>query len=232
MKKEIRGMKAVRYAKRMHILIDIDEGFLLRAEGERLGRRATLRDLDDLFARETDAGGYDPTDLLPGGENFKFLVGRYGDGWVYVAVEGNDTAREERAVLDLYRGLLKEEEPYCGGDILDLATSRPPRLASTGFPRDANLNLLFHAALRLARRRLLEAEMDEKPLREGDWGSYGGRRFFVPADNEVSLEGVMCEQCRDDWGFSSALLHRECAARLRAALGKVTVRKAPVKRTV
>lgn len=222
MRKEIRGMKAVRYAGRMHILIDVDEEFILRAEGERLGRRATFRDIDDVFSRETDAGGYDPTDLLPGGENFRFLVGRYGDGWVYVAVEGDAPAREERAVFNLYRGLLKEKEPFCGGDILDLATSRPPRLGRTGFPRDANLNLLFHAALRLVRRGFLEAEADEKPRREGDWGSYGGRRFFVPADEEVPLEGVMCELCRDDWGFSSAHLHRECAARLRAALRGVT----------
>jgi hypothetical protein len=177
-------------------------------------------DLDDLFARETDAGGYDPTDLLPGGDNFRFLTGRYGDGWVYVAKEGADPAAEERAVLDLYRRLLKDEDPYCGGDILDLATRYAPRLSGTGFPRDANLNLLFPAALRLVKRGLLEADMDEKPRRRGDWGSYGGRQFFLPADDELSLEGVMCDQCRDDWGYSSAHLHRECAARLREALAR------------
>lgn len=231
MKKEIRGAKAVRYAGRMRILIDIDEDFILRAEGERLGRPATLTDLDDLFEREMGSC-YDPTDLLPGGENFDFLVGRYGDGWVYVAVEGNAPAGEERAALRLYRGLLRGEDPFCGGDVLDLATRYAPRLEGTGFPRDANLNLLFHAALRLVRRGLLEADMDRKPRREGDWGSYGGRRFFVPADDEVPLEGVMCEQCRDDWGFSSAYLHRECAARLRAALGKVTARKGALKKSM
>lgn len=231
MKKEIRGMKAVRYAGRMRILIDVDEEFILRAEGELLGRPATLGDLDDLFEREMGSC-YDPTDLLPGGDNFEFLVGRYGDGWVYVAVEGNDPAGEERAVLRLYRGLLRGQEPFCGGDILDLATRYAPRLKDTGFPRDANLNLLFHAALRLAKRGLLEAERDARPRADGDWGSYGGRRFFVPADAEVSLEGVMCAQCRDDWGFSSAHLHRECAARLRAALGTSEVRKAPARKPV
>lgn len=221
MKKELRGIKAASYAERQGIFIDVDEDFLLGAEGRRLGRRATEEDLDTLFT-ERLGRGYDVTDLLPGGEGFELLVGVYGDRWVYVALEGNDPAREERAVLRMYRQLLKERNPSCGGDLLDLAARYGPRLRGTGFPGHADTNLLFHAALRLAGRGELEAVMDREPLPKGAVHNYGNRRFFVPPDGRVSVSGALCGACREELRSLSPRLHRECAGRLRKILGNVT----------
>src|SRR5437588_4931395 len=161
MKRELRGIKAASYAEEQGIFIDVDEDFLLRAEGERLGRRATEEDIDNLFV-ERLGRVYDATDLLPAGQGFNLLVEIYGDQWIYVALEGNDAAQEERAVLRMYRRLLREREPSCGGDLLNLAAKYGPRLRRTGFPRQADTNLLFHAALRLVGRGELEAVMDRK----------------------------------------------------------------------
>lgn len=217
--KEIRGMEAVRYAERQGIIFDADEAHMLRAEGALLGRQATLLDIDDLFAEKLGTC-YDPTDLFAGGENFELLVGRYGDGWVYVPVEGERPDEEERVLLSLFRGFLGEEEPFCGGDILDLAATYNPRLGDTGFNRSASTNLLFHAALRLVDKGLLEAVMDPKPLTGAATKSYGNRLFYLPADVEVGLAGVLCDSCAEEFGGSSAGLHRECARRLRRALAK------------
>jgi hypothetical protein len=221
MKKEIRGMEAVRYAEVQGITFDDDEDFLLRAEGARLGRPATSADLDDLF-EEKLGDCYDRTNLLPGEKNFSFLVERYGDGWIYVAVEGNLPQEEEREVLRLFRCLLREEEPYWGGSILDLVTIYGSKLRNTGFPSDASLNLLFHAALRLVEQGELEAVMDRSPLPEDGVKSYGNRRFFVPPDAEISLSGALCDRCHEEFRYSSPSLHQECAGRLRTVLGKMT----------
>jgi len=220
MKKEIRGMEALRYAEEHNLIFDDDEDFLLRAEGARLGRPATANDLDYLF-EENLGDCYDRTDLLPGEKNFKFLIERYGDGWIYVALEGNHPDEEEREVLRLFRGLLKEKEPDSGGNLMDLVTIYGSKLRNTGFPSDASLNLLFHAALRLVERGELEAVMDRSSLPKDGKKSYGNRRFFVPADGKISLSGVLCDRCQDEFSYWSPSLHRECAARLRNILRKV-----------
>ncbi len=121
-------------------------------------------------------------------------------------------------MLRMFRGFLKGEEPFSGGDLLDLAATYNPRLRNTGFPKWANSNLLFHAALRLVGKGQLEAMMDRKPLPRAATKSYGNRRFYVPADVEVSLSGLLCDSCSDELGHSSPNLHRECARRLRKAL--------------
>jgi hypothetical protein len=220
MKKELRGIKAVHYTEEQGIFIDVDEDFLVRAEGERLGRRATEEDIDNLFM-ERLGRGYDPTDLLPGEDSFNLLLEVYGDQWIYVALEGSNPAQEERAVLRMYRQLLKERNPSCGGDLLDIAARYGPRLRSTGFPKQADTNLLFHAALRLVEQGELKAVMDRDPFPEDASPSYGKRRFFIPPDWRVSLSGALCGACHEELQSSSPHLHQECRARLRTVLGKV-----------
>src|SRR5437588_1659084 len=210
--KEIRGMEAVRYAEEQGIVFDVDEEFMLRAESAILGRQATPLDIDEVFYEKLDTS-YDSTDLFPDGENFELLVARYGDGWIYVPLEGKHPEEEERVVLRMFRGFLKAEEPFSGGDILDLSSTYYPRLKDTGFHKDANPNLLFHAALRLVEKGELEAEMDPNPLPEAATRSYGNRRFYMPADFEVSLSGVLCDACSEEFGGSAAYLHGECAER-------------------
>jgi hypothetical protein len=213
-------MEAVRYAEEQGIFFDADEDYMLRAESTILGMPATLNDIDNLFAEKLGTG-YDPTDLFPDGENFKLLVERYGDQWICVPLEGNHPEEEERVVFRMFRGFLKEEEPFCGGDLLDLAVEYRPRLKNTGFPSWANSNLLFHAALRLVEKGELEAVMDRKPLPKGSVQSFGHRRFFVPPDVEVSISGLLCDRCSGEMGYSPLSLHQECAARLKTAMDKM-----------
>lgn len=178
--KEIRGQEAVRYAEAQGIFFSADEDYMLQAESTLLGRPATLDDIDALFEERLGAS-YDRTDLFPGEDSFNLLVERYGHGWICVALEGNHPEDEESALIGMFHGLLKEKEPFCGGDILDLAASYGPELRETGFPGWATTNLLFHAALRLVAKGQLEAVMDDGPLSDSSIGSYGNRRFFVPA---------------------------------------------------
>jgi hypothetical protein len=138
--KEIRGMMAVRYAKRQGIIFDVDEEFMLRAESATLGRSATPLDIDNVF-QEKLGTCYDSTDLFPDGDNFELLIERYGDRWIYVPLEGNHPEEEERIVLSMFQSFLKEREPFCGGDILDLSSTYYPQLRDTGFHKDANPNL-------------------------------------------------------------------------------------------
>lgn len=44
---EIRGVAAVRYAEREGILFNVDEGYLLRAEGELHSKVATIHDIQE-----------------------------------------------------------------------------------------------------------------------------------------------------------------------------------------
>jgi hypothetical protein len=71
--KEIRGMKAVRYAKRQGIIFDVDEEFMLRAESATLGRSATPLDIDNVFQDKLGTCD-DSTDLFPDGDNFELLI--------------------------------------------------------------------------------------------------------------------------------------------------------------
>lgn len=218
---EIRGNEALRYARREGILFNVDEAYILRAEGKLRGKEATAHDLQEVFYEKL-GHDYDRTDLLPGSGSFNLLVERYGDGWIYVPIKGNGPDAEEREALRLFRRPLRRKDPHCGGDLLDLATQYVPRLRGTGFPTEADLNLLFHAALRLVERGELEAVMDKSPLPEGAVQSYGNRRFFVPPDRQVSLSGALCGACLEELQSSSPSLHQECAGRLRTILGKVT----------
>jgi hypothetical protein len=212
--KEIRGAKAMRYADENGIDFNVDEGFLTSAEGALLGRRARRADLDELLERKLGCP-FDRAELLPGRASFDFLISRHGDGWVYVAVEGANPDEEERVALWLCRRRLKEEKPAPGGDIMDLFYRYRPRLTATGFPADAGLNLVFHAALRLVAKGSLVEERDPPG---GEVMSYGNRLFFAPPGVEVRLAGVICERCRAGMGPAVMRLHPECARRLRRAL--------------
>lgn len=220
--KEIRGAEAVRYAGEMGIDFDIDRGYLAGRESLIRGHRASPVDvyllLDEKLGRE-----FDPAEVVPGSDVFELLKDRYGDGWAYVALEGDSPEVEEKITLRLFRRLLEGEEPVAEFEEVRELFRRFgfPRLGVTGFPRSAHLNLVFHAALRLAGKGALESVEDTGPPREGRQASYGGRRFMVPADVEVSLAGMFCERCRARTGSDILSLHRECAARLRTALGKV-----------
>lgn len=182
--KQIRGTDAVRYAEREGILFNVDEGYLLGAETELLGKSATLHDIQTIFYEKLDRD-YDRIDLLPGGESFNLLIERYGDGWIYVPLEGNNPKAEESEALLLFGRALKQEEPHYGGDLLDLATRYLPRLRDTGFPREADLNLLFHAALRLVEKGKLGVITEPEPLPKGAAKSYGKKRFYVQTGVEI-----------------------------------------------
>ncbi|MDQ5826533.1 MAG: hypothetical protein M3441_20260 [Chloroflexota bacterium] len=212
--KEIRGAKAIRYADENGIDFNIDEGFLTRAEGAVLGRDARLADLGGLIERELGRP-FDRAELLPGTASFDFLINRHGDGWIYVAVEGANPDEEERVALWLCHRRLKEERPAPGGDIMDLFHRYRPRLTATGFPADAGLNLVFHAALRLVAKGSLVEERDPA---SGEVMSYGNRLFFAPPSVDVRLAGLICERCRAGLEPAVMRLHPECVRRLRRAL--------------
>jgi len=218
--KEFRGAEALRYAREMSIDFDIDEDFLTEAEEALSGRRTSMADVDELIEEQTGSS-YDPAEILPGTGVFDFLINRYGDGWIYIAVEGNDPEEEERRTLRLFRRLLEGPDPTSICDVKYLLKRfGRVRLGDTGFPREADLNLLFHAALRLVEKGLLASIPDSDSLAEGGTPSYGGRRFFVPANLEVSFLNVLCENCRRERDASSMRLHLECARRLKKGLAK------------
>jgi len=218
--KEIRGAAAVRYARESNIFFDIDEEFLAGAEEEMREQRTSIADIYALI-REQTGYPYDPAEIVPGKPIFDFLINRYGDGWIYVAQEGKDSGAEERVVLRMFRRLLKEPEPVSLIDVKGLyGRYNRTRFGDTGFPRDVDLNLLYHAALRLAGKGALECVEDEDPLPAAEAACYGRRRFGLPPDVEVSLANVLCDRCRRDCGKPSMSLHAECARRLRRALGK------------
>jgi hypothetical protein len=225
--KEIRGQEAVRYAEEQGLFFSADEDYMLRAESTLLRRPATLDDIDALF-EERLGTDYDRTNLFPGEDSFNLLVERYGYEWICVALEGKHPAEEERALLGMFRSLLKEEDPSNGGDVLDLATVYGPALRDTGFPGWATTNLLFHAALRLVGNGLLESVMDSRSPSENPTTSYGNRLFFVPPDAEIRFSEVLCGGCQDRASHLSLSLHSECAEQLRSALEKVTVSTNPI----
>lgn len=222
--KEIRGAAAVRYAREMNIYFDIDEDFLAGAEEEMREQRTSMSDVDELI-RERTGYSYNPAEIVPGKPIFDFLINRYGDGWIYVALEGKAPEAEEKVALRMYRRLLGEPDAISLIDVKGLYQRySQTRFGDTGFPRDADLNLLFHAALRLAGKGMLERVEDEEPLPASETVSYGRRRFGLPPDVEVPLANVLCERCRRECRNASMRLHAECARRLRRVLGKITAR--------
>jgi hypothetical protein len=224
---EIRGAAAVRYARELNIFFNIDERFLADAEGEMSGRRTSIVDFYE-FLREQTGIPFNPAEIVPGKETFDFLINRHGDGWIYVAREGKDPEAEEKQALRLFHRLLEEREPAALIDVRYLHRRyRRVRFDDTnftGFPHDARLNLLFHAALRLVGKGALEAVEDEEPLPAGQAASYGRRRFAVPRNVQVSLVNVLCERCRRESVQTSMSLHGECARRLKQALRNATRR--------
>jgi hypothetical protein len=220
--KEIRGAAAVRYARELNIFFDIDEEFLAGAEEGIRERQTSMADVDELIEEQTGLA-YDPAEIVPGKPIFDFLINRYGDGWIYVAQEGKNPEAEEQVALRMFRRLLGEEEPISLIDVKALyGRYSRTRFGDTGFPRDADLNLLFHATLRLAGKGVLVCVEDEESLPAAEAASYGRRRFGLFPDVEVSLANVACDRCRRELGESSSRLHGECVRRLRRALGKTT----------
>jgi hypothetical protein len=219
--KELRGMKAIQYAEKEGISFNIDENYLIKAEGELQGRSGTLDDLEEVF-QETFGQGYKSANLLPGSEDFEFLLNRYGDAWIYIPIEGLNPKAEEHAALRLFRRPLRIKAPSSWVDLKTLVTRYKPRLRNTGFAPDAELNLLFHAALRLVEQERLESLGDEDPSLKGESGSYGRRRFIIPPSIEIYLGTLLCDRCRDEYDKAYLILHHECAVRLRKALTTVT----------
>src|SRR6266404_697737 len=224
--KEIRGARAVDYAKRNGLDFSIDEAFMIRAESRIQDRQTTIEDLDSLLEKELGES-YDPTKVIEGSRSYEFLLDRYGDGWIYVPLEGKHPLEEERAVLQLYQRNLMAETPRSGGDISDLATEDPPKLENTGFPKDADLDLLFHAALRLVKKGMLVPVADPLPLPENAEPNYGNTYFLLPTDLEVSLAGVLCDLCSKQISPLSFALHGECALRLKNELAKTLQDRVP-----
>jgi hypothetical protein len=224
--KETRGAAAVRYARELNIFFNIDVEFLAQAEEEMREERTSVAYVYGLIREQTGLP-YDPAEIVPGKPIFDFLINRYGDGWIYVALEGRSPEAEERVALRMFRRLLEEPEPVFLIDAKGLyGRYSRTRFGDTGFPRNADLNLLFHAALRLAEKGVLEYVEDERPLTATETDSYGGRRFGLPPDVEVSLVSVLCDRCRRELGKPSVRLHGECARRLKRVLGKTTPRPA------
>lgn len=211
--KEIRGTEAVRYANMNGLDFSIDEAFLVEAERQIRGGSATIEDIDSLLQRQLGEP-YDPARIIDGSSIYKFLLDRYGDQWIYMPLEGNHPLDEEQAVLGLYQRLLTAKMPRGGGDISDLATEDPPTLVDTGFPEDSHLDLLFHAALRLVEKGMLLAVPDSLPVPDDEEPNYGNTYFLLPFDYQVSLLGLLCEECRDSLNASTLNLHQECAQRL------------------
>jgi hypothetical protein len=221
--KEIRGVAAVTYARVFNIFFNIDEALLANAEAEMSGRRTSIVDFYELV-RERTGVSYNPAEIVPGKIIFDFLINRHGDEWIYVAQEGKDPEAEEKQALRLFHRLLEEPEPVALIDVRYLhrrySRVRFDDRRFTGFPHDARLNLLFHAALRLARKGMLEAVEDVEPLPAGEMASYGRRRFGILPDVEVSMANVLCDRCRRECGQASLSLHHECARRLSQVLRK------------
>jgi hypothetical protein len=223
--KEFRGAEALRYARETGIDFDVDEDFLMEAEEAISGRRTSMADVDEVIEEQTGSS-YDPAEIISGTGVFDFLINRYGDGWIYVPLEGDDPEAEETVTLRMYRRLLLEPEPISASDVKYLLVRYGRvRLGRTGFPREADLNLLFQAALRLSGKGILVSLIDSDPPSASRTASYGRKRFAVPADLEVSLEKVMCEMCRHARGTTSLSLHRECARRLKRVLAEPTKRR-------
>lgn len=216
--KEIRGAEAIRYAREMGIHFDFDGGYLADQESLLRGRRASPVDVY-LLIDEKLGYQFEVPELVPGNKAFELLVERYGDAWAYVALEGENPEHEEKVTLRLFHRLLEEPNPAATADVRELFRRfGRPRLGRTGFPDESDVNLVFHAALRLVERGALESVEDPAPPRAGRAASYGRRRFILPPDLKVLLVGVLCEECRSGRNLTFFNLHSECARRLRKAL--------------
>jgi hypothetical protein len=219
--KDIRGAAAIHYAEETGLNFSVDEDLLAKAEGALQGKKGSMDDVEAVFEEQLGES-YDPTNIFEGTRGFKFLVDRYGEDWIYVPIEGNHPLDEEAAVLRLYERRLEDKAPQGGGEILDLATENPPRLKNTGFPENADLDLLFHAAQRLVGKGILKSIPDQISRHKNVGRNYGNTYFFIPPDLEISLAGVLCNHCILQTG-KSLTLHLQCARRLKAVLNQVRV---------
>jgi len=167
---EIRGQEAVAYAVSKGLFVNIDETFLIQAESSLRGYSVSMAEVEDFLDDALDEA-FDPTKLVKGSKPFDVMVGRYGQGWIYVALEGNHPLREEDLLLQIFEQRISSFG-LAGGDILDVVTGEFPNLEDSGFPKSANLNLMFHAALRLAEKERLIAVTDHT--------CYGNTYFHLP----------------------------------------------------
>lgn len=214
---EKRGFEAVEYAKTYGLGFLIDEDFLTTAESRIKGESASIDDINDLLEQQTGEE-YDPTNVFEGSATYSFFIDRYGDGWIYVPLEGNHPLEEEQAVLQLFHNILAGEKPRSGADIMEIASEQPPQLQETGFPPVADVDLLFHAALRLVDKGFLEAVPDPKPIPKTVSRNYGNTYFRLPTKLNMSLPGILCELCLDQISSTSLKLHKICAQKLNEAL--------------
>jgi len=211
--KQIRGIAAVEYARKNGLEFLVDEAALRDAESRIQAKPVTLLDIDSLLQKELGES-YDPTKVIEGSRSFDFLLQRYGDQWIYMPLEGNHPDEEEDAVLRIYRQRLSSDSPTSSGDIADLATETPPTLSDTGFPSDADIDLLFHAAVRLVNKGVLQSS-------DRCESNYGNAYFTLPPHVEISMNGVLCDHCQNQNSLSKLVLHTECANKLRDALANV-----------
>lgn len=214
--KELRGLEAAKYAEHNGVRFLIDESLLLRRESEIQGRPMTVDEIDCLIQEEI-GHDYDPAEVVEGSPCYDFLLNRYGDQWIYMPLEGNHPQDEEDAVLRLFNALLDRENPISGGDAIEIAAQDPPMLQDTGFPEDANPDLVFHAARRLAEKGVLEAVTAASGKAQT---AYGDTYFFLRTEIDLQLSGVLCDRCRKALSSRPSKLHRKCAERLSAALVK------------
>lgn len=222
--KEIRGPEAVRYAGEMGINFNIDKKYLAERESLIRGKRASPVHVYMLLGEKLGRE-FKLAEVIPGSEVFDLLIKRYAENWAYVALEGDSPETEERVTLRLLRRMLEGQIPAAGADVRELFRRfGQPRLGRTGFPSQADLNLVFHAALRLVGKSVLKVVEDPGPARDGRRLNYGRRRFILPPDTGVSLVGVLCEECRVKHDTTILSLHRECATRLRRSLGRLGAR--------
>jgi len=169
--KEIRGIEAVKYAGSRGLFFCIDETYLVQAEEKLTGQPVSMAEVEDALGEQLDEP-FDPSSIVEGSKSFDFLLRRYGDGWIYVPLEGNHPDQEEEALLALFQSTGTLSNPFRNDDILDMIAKEFPKLEDTGFPKAATLNLVFHAALRLIEKGRLIS------LSEPSY--YGNTRFSLP----------------------------------------------------
>jgi hypothetical protein len=72
---------------------------------------------------------------------------------------------------------------------------------------------------------MLIAVPDRLPVPDDGEPNYGNTYFLLPFDYQVSLSGLLCEECKDSLNASTLNLHQECAERLSDVLKRVIKEK-------
>lgn len=92
--KEIRGKEAVKYALMHGLFINIDQTVLVQAESRLRLRPVSMPEVEDQIGEALDEA-FEPRNLVEGNERFDLIAGRYGEGWIYLPLEGNHPLIEE-----------------------------------------------------------------------------------------------------------------------------------------